>query len=55
MTGHEERRKIARELRAAAVYLPDDVDSEDLEMAIATTASHAGTVPPSEDLRSMAK
>ena len=37
MTGHDERRKIARELRAAAVYLPDDIDSEDLEMAIATT------------------
>ena len=37
MTGHEERRKIARELRAAAVYLPNDIDSEDLEMAIATT------------------
>lgn len=37
MTGHEERRKIARKLRAAAVYLPDDIDSEDLEMAIATT------------------
>lgn len=37
MTGHEERRKIARKLRAAAVYLPNDIDSEDLEMAIATT------------------
>lgn len=37
MTGHEERREIARKLRAAAVYLPNDIDSEDLEMAIATT------------------
>lgn len=35
--GSDERRKIARKLRAAAVYLPDDIDSEDLEMAIATT------------------
>lgn len=34
--GSNERRKIARKLRAAAVYLPDDIDSEDLEMAIAT-------------------
>lgn len=35
--GRDERREIARKLRAAAVYLPDDIDSEDLEMAIATT------------------
>lgn len=35
--GRDERRKIARKLRAAAVYLPNDIDSDDLEMAIATT------------------
>ena len=35
--GGDERRKIARKLRAAAVYLPNDIDSEGLEMAIATT------------------
>lgn len=37
MITDDERRKIARKLRAAAVYLPDDIDSDDLEMAIATT------------------
>ena len=37
VVGRDERRKIARKLRAAAVYLPDDIDSDDLEMAIATT------------------
>lgn len=37
MPTDDERRKIARKLRAAAVYLPDDIDSDDLEMAIATT------------------
>lgn len=35
--GRDERRKIAKKLRAAAVYLPNDIDSDDLEMAIATT------------------
>lgn len=35
--GSDERREIARKLRAAAVYLPNDIDSDDLEMAIATT------------------
>lgn len=37
MISDAERREIARKLRAAAVYLPNDIDSEDLEMAIATT------------------
>lgn len=37
MISDSERRKIARKLRAAAAYLPDDIDSEDLEMAFATT------------------
>lgn len=35
--GRDERRRIARKLRAAAVYLPNDIESDDLEIAIATT------------------
>lgn len=43
MTGHDERREVARKLRAGAEYLPNDMYSEDLELELAKTVCRYDT------------
>lgn len=48
MPTNEERREVARKLRAGAEYLPDDIYSDDLELELAKTVCRYDT--PSVDV-----
>lgn len=48
MVSNEERRKIAKKLRAGAEYLPNDMYSDDLELELAKTV--CGYDTPSVDV-----